>query len=173
MRETNRFFPLRGRHSLVLALLLCLTAQAGVSGEQAMAQPGPALHATASLAPIFKDSDWAAARARRNRICNEQSPDSALGRKKGAESYHQNVLNDAIRRADMEFVHRLRHARSRRQKGRRQQRSDAAGFLKFSSLYQKGGTGTQPLPPFLCSRLRPGKINRGHPEENGQWPRRW
>ena len=85
MRETNRFFPLRGRHSLVLALLLCLTAQAGVSGEQAMAQPGPALHATASLAPIFKDSDWAAARARRNRICNEQSPDSALGRKKGAE----------------------------------------------------------------------------------------
>lgn len=104
MRETNRFFPLRGRHSLVLALLLCLTAQAGVSGEQAMAQPGPALHATASLAPIFKDSDWAAARARRNRICNEQSPDSALGRKKGAESYHQNVLNDAIRRADMEFV---------------------------------------------------------------------
>ena len=101
MRETNRFFPLRGRHSLVLALLLCLTAQAGVSGEQAMAQPGPALHATASLAPIFKDSDWAAARARRNRICNEQSPDSALGRKKGAESYHQNVLNDAIRRADV------------------------------------------------------------------------
>ena len=99
MRVTNRFFPLRGRHSLVLALLLCLTAQAGVSGEQAMAQPGPALHATASLAPIFKDSDWAAARARRNRICNEQSPDSALGRKKDAESYHQNVLNDAIRRA--------------------------------------------------------------------------
>lgn len=24
--------------------------------------------------------------------------------KRGAESYHQNVLNDAIRRADMEFV---------------------------------------------------------------------
>ena len=88
MRETNRFFPLRGRHSLVLALAppLCLTAQAGVSGEQAMAQPGPALHATASLAPIFKDSDWAAARARRNRICNEQSPDSALGRKRARKA---------------------------------------------------------------------------------------
>ena len=116
--------------------------------------------------------------------------------KKGAESYHQNVLNDAIRRADMEFVQGRdgtqiggvkMHPKAdpdltigfgmpgaADRKGRRQQRSDAAGFLQFSSPVPQGRDRHTAAPrPSSCFRLRPEKISQGHPEENGQWPRRW
>lgn len=104
MLKKNHVFSLSTRHSLILALLLCLTAQTGVFQGEALAQSGRALHASASQASVFRDSDWAAARARRNQICNEKTSASDLGRKKGAASYSHNFLNDAIKRSELDFV---------------------------------------------------------------------